>query len=191
MNHFSRARAISCPSDWSADGRFIAYTLSGTFPARSDVWVLPLFGDRKPFPIAQTTFVETSAVFSPDGQWIAYTSDEAGQLNVYVQRFPGGGAIQVSRDGGGQPVWRADGKELFFLGPDGTMMAAPIEATDLFDVGVPQSLFPAILPSTMTLTASQYAVTRDGKRFLVIARPDQPSVAPLTVVVNWTAAIQK
>lgn len=123
-------------------------------------------------------------------KWMAYTSDQAGQLNVYIQPFPKGGPIQVSRDGGGQPVWRADGKELFFLGPDGTMMAAPIQTVDPCDVGAPLALFPAILPSTMTLGAQQYAVTRDGKRFLVIARPDQPSVAPLTVVIHWTAAIQ-
>ena len=71
------------------------------------------------------------------------------------------------------------------------MMATPIDATGQFDVGAPQTLFPAILPSTMTLDAPQYAVTKDGKRFLVIARPDQPSVAPLTVVINWTGAIQK
>ena len=131
------------PSSWSADGRFIAYTILGSFPFTSDVWVLPLFGDRKPFPLAQTAFTENSAVFSPDGRWIAYTSNEAGQPNVYVQPFPGaGGKYRISRDGGSHPVWRADGKELFYLGADGTMMAVPIDATGQFDAGVPQALFP-------------------------------------------------
>jgi eukaryotic-like serine/threonine-protein kinase len=177
------------PSSWSADGRFIAYTLTGAFPQTSDVWVLPLFGDRKPFPLAQTEFVETSGVFSPDGRWIAYTSNEAGLSNVYVQPFlRGGGKYQVSRDGGYAPVWRADGKELSYLGADGTMMAAPIDATGQFDAGVPQALFPT---DALTSTSFPYAVTRDGKRFLVNARPRQSSVAPLTVLVNWTAAIQK
>ena len=100
------------PSGWSADGRFIAYTTRG-----SNVWVLPLFGDRKPFAFAETPFTEGSAVFSPDGRWIAYTSNEGGQPDVYVQPFPGPGAkSQVSRDGGTHPLWRADGKELFYLG---------------------------------------------------------------------------
>jgi Tol biopolymer transport system component len=148
-----------------------------------------LFGDRKPFPIAQTDFIESAAVFSPDGRWIAYTSNEAGQPNIYVQPFPAGGAKrQVSRDGGGQPVWRPDGKELFFLGPDGTMMAAAIDGTGQF--GVPKALFPAIHPSALTLGTRQYAVTKDGERFLVNIRPQQSSVTPLTVVINWTAAIQ-
>ena len=82
-------------------------------------------------------------VFSPDGRWIAYTSDEGGQPNVYVQPFPGaGGKYQVSRDGGSYPVWRADGKELFYLGADATLMAVPIDATREFEAGVPQALFP-------------------------------------------------
>jgi Tol biopolymer transport system component len=89
------------PSDWSADGRFIAYMTRG-----SDIWVLPLFGDRKPFPLAQTPSVETKAMFSPDGHWIAYTSDEGGQPDVYVRPLPGaGGKSQVSRDGGSDPAW--------------------------------------------------------------------------------------
>ena len=124
MNPSSRTRRLSAPSGWSADGRFVAYTRGG-----GDVWVLPLFGDRKPFPLAQTAFNETGGVFSPDGRWIAYTSDEGGQPNVYVQPFPGaGGKYQVSRDAGSHPVWRADGKELFYLGADATLMAVPIDA---------------------------------------------------------------
>ena len=179
------------PTDWSRDGRYIAYSLQGSFPLRLDVWALPLFGDRKPFPIAQTEAIENAAVISPEGQWIAYTSNEAGTQNIYVQPFPEGGAKrQVSRDGGGQPVWRPDGKELFFLRPDGTMMAAPIERTGRFDIGVPQTLFPAIHPSALTLGARQYAVMKDGQRFLINIRPQQSSVTPLTVVVNWTATIQ-
>jgi eukaryotic-like serine/threonine-protein kinase len=180
------------PTDWSDDGRFIAYTLSGAFPQRNDIWVLPLFGDRKPFPLVQTAFLENSAVFSPDGRWIAYMSNEAGRPNVYVQPFPEGGARhQVSRDGGGQPVWRSDGKELFFIGPDGTMMAAPINATGQFDAGVPRALFPAIHPSALTLGTLQYSVTTDGNRFLINVRPQKSGVTPITVVVNWTAATQK
>jgi Tol biopolymer transport system component len=192
----SDSRMTLSPSSWSADARFIAYTLTtGNFPPKRDVWVLPLFGDRKPFPLAHTAFTENMGVFSPDGQWIAYTSDEGGQANVFVQPFPGSGAkYQVSRDGGSHPVWRADGKELFFLGLDATMMAAPIDATGQFAAGVPQALFPTGSPifSSPDLNGGPvYAVAKDGNRFLVNARPRQSSVAPLTVVVNWTAAIRK
>jgi hypothetical protein len=179
------------PSAWSADGRFIAYTVGGSFPQTADIWVLPLFGERKPFPVAQTEFLEGSGVFSPDGRWIAYTSTEAGQNNVYVQPFPGpGGKYRVSPDGGSHPLWRADGKELFYLRADATMIAVSIDATGPFGTGVPQALFPTSAP-TSNFFRHVYSVTKDGQRFLVNARPQQPGVAPLTVVVNWMAAIQK
>jgi Tol biopolymer transport system component len=174
------------PSGWSSDGQFIAYTTRG-----SNVWILPLFGDRKPFPFADTPFTETSASFSPKGGWIAYTSNEGGQADVYVQSFPGPGAkSKVSRDGGSHPVWRADGRELFYLGPDGTMMSVPIDAEPSFDAGPPHALFHA---NVWTLGYNQvYAVTKDGQRFLAIAMSQKSSAtAPLTVVLNWTTAFQK
>jgi Tol biopolymer transport system component/DNA-binding winged helix-turn-helix (wHTH) protein len=174
------------PTGWSADGRFIAYTTRG-----SNVWILPLFGDRKPFAFAETPFVETSAVFSPDGHWIAYTSNEGGQPDVYVQSFPGPGSkSQVSRDGGTHPVWRADGRELFYLAADGTMMAVPVGAGHSFDAGRPQALFSS---NAWRLRVSQvYAATKDGQRFLVAATsPKSTGAAPLTVVLNWTAAVTR
>jgi WD40-like Beta Propeller Repeat len=126
------------PSGWSSNGQFIAYTTRG-----SNIWILPLFGDWKPFPFADTAFTEASAVFSPDGPWIAYTSNEGGQAGVYVRSFPGPGAkSRVSRSGGSHPVWRADGRELFYLGPDGTMMSVPIGAGP-FEAGLPRALFHA------------------------------------------------
>jgi len=174
------------PSGWSGDARFIAYTTRG-----SNVSVLPLFGDRKPFPFAATPFTEGSAVFSPDGRWIAYASNEGGQTDVYVQPFPGPGAkSHVSRDGGSHPVWRADGRELFYLAADGTMMTVAVGAGDSFDAGRPRALFS---PNVWRLTANQvYAVTKDGQRFLVNTTSQaSSSVVPLTVVLNWTAAIHK
>jgi dipeptidyl aminopeptidase/acylaminoacyl peptidase len=185
------------PSNWSADGRFIAYT--STASGTSDVWVLPLLGDRKPLPLVQTRFNETGAVFSPDARWIAYTTNENGnQFDVFVQPFPGpGGKHQVSTSGGSQPVWRADGKELFYLAADGTMMAVPIDATGQFNAGVPQALFKTIarIGSRRAIALldmeRSFAVTKDGKRFLVSATPAQSRATPLTVVLNWTATIQK
>ena len=176
------------PSDWSHDGRFIAYT-DRSSAITNDIWVLPLFGDRKPFPLAQTAFTETSAAFSPDGRWIAYGTNEANQGNVYVQSFPAANArVQVSRDGGNRPIWRGDGKELFYLGPDGAMMAVSIDASRGFEAGLPQMLFTTDALNNQNMV---YAVTKDGKRFLVNARPEQAGAAPVTVVVNWMSTIQK
>jgi Tol biopolymer transport system component len=177
------------PNDWSADGRFIAYTVTTAFPRASDVWVLPLFGDRKPFPVAQTAFFENSGVFSPDGRWIAYSSNEAGQTNVYVQPFPAGIAkYQVSRDGGMGPHWRRDGRELFYVGGDGTIMAVRIDASGQFRAGEPEALF---FSDALNNSFFQWAVAGDGKRFLLNARPQQSSSMPLSVVMNWTAPLQK
>ena len=114
------------------------------------------------------------------------STSEPGQPNIYVQRFPGpGGKYQVSRDGGSHPIWRADGKELFYLGPDTTLMAVPVEATDRLDIGGrtpsfrpsgPMPSFPTFVPSLNT--GRIYAVTRDGQRFLAIARPRQAEMEP-------------
>jgi Tol biopolymer transport system component len=156
------------PSSWSSDGRFIAYTSLGSFPFKSDIWALPLFGDRKPFPLIQSAFTENSGVFSPDGRWIAFVSDEAGQPNVYVQGFPvAGRKYPISKDGGSDPVWRSDGRELFYLGADRTLMAARINAASQFDAGVPQALFPtgaAPVNNAQGFESQGYAVTKDGER---------------------------
>jgi hypothetical protein len=180
------------PSAWSADGRFILYTLMGSFPFRSDIWVLPLFGDRKPFPLVETAFTENSAVFSPNGRWVAYTTNEDGQFNVYVQPFlRAGGKYRVSKDSGSHPVWRADGKELFYLAADRAMMAIAVDTTREFTLGgVPQTLFPTLAAGGLN-PSQVYGATKDGSRFLINTRPQQNITAPLTVLVNWTATIQK
>jgi len=187
------------PSDWSADGRFIAYTnargtatitgRAGNISGTSDIWVLPLFGDRKPFPLVQTQFPENSGVFSPDGRWIAYTAVEGDVANVYAQPFQGGGKYQVSRDGGSHPLWRADGRELFYLAPDATMMAVAVAAGDQLEAGAPEALFGS---DVQRLNAGRlYGVTKDGKRFLVARRTRVTNAAPITAVINWLAAVQK
>jgi len=177
------------PTDWSADGRFVLYTFSGSFPRTVDIWALPLFGDRAPFPVVNSQFNESFGAFSPDGRWVAYTTEETGEPNVYVQPFlRAGGKHRISPAGGRNPHWRADGKELFYLDADGAMMAVSIDATDPFMAGLPKTLFPSGV-----ISANQvYAVTRDGQRFLVNARPQNAATAtPLTVIVNWTSTLQK
>ena len=176
------------PSDWSRDGRFILFSVNGR-SRRSDLWVQPLDGDRRPRPVLETPANEDNAQFSPDGQWIAYVSDESDQNEVYVQQFPvATGKWQVSRHGGMQPLWRGDGKELFFLAPDATLMAAAVDTSNGFETTTAQALFPSGIP--LTGTRRQYAVARDGQHFLMTAA-DRSSTIPLTVVVNWLATLHR
>src|SRR5262249_5678637 len=136
------------PNHWSRDGRFLLYTKEAA-KTRSDLWVLPLGKDGTPagesIPFATTEYSESQGMFSPDGHWIAYTSDESGTEQVYVRSFPPsqgeGTKIQISRDGGLQPHWRGDGKELFYLSLDRRMMAVDVSQTGAVRLGAPTSLF--------------------------------------------------
>ncbi len=163
---------------WSSDGRFILYEVQDPQTDR-DLWVVPVEGDRKPFPIAHTPFAEANGKFSPDGRWIAYDSNESGQYEVYVQPFPGpGGKLQVSTGGGGIRQWRRDGKELFYSGLNNRVMAAPITVNGAtLKAGTPATLF-TIASGGIFVFASP-----DGQRFLVSNVTADPS--PVTVLLNW------
>jgi hypothetical protein len=148
-------------TDWSSDGRFLIYVSTG------DLWVLPRFGEGKPYPFAPTTATEGAPVFSPDARWIAYTSDETGQRQVHVRAFPSwGGNYQVSSAGGNHPRWRGDGRELFFLAPDATMMAAEIDTKQRLHASAPRPLFQTGILAQQS-DNRPYVVTEDGSRFLV------------------------
>jgi Tol biopolymer transport system component len=183
------------PIDWSPDGRFILFGVGATGPT-ADLWVLPLFGDRKPFPFLQTLFGEVSGRFSPDVRWIAYVSDESGPSEVYVAPFTGRGETpgskwQISTSGGTQPRWRKDGKEIFYLAPDRRLMAAAVNGQkSAFEVGAVRSLFDTHAPSTI-YPRSAYDVSPDGQRFLVNTLADDDAAAPITLVVNWPALLKK
>jgi len=189
---------LVAPTDWSRDGRFILYTGSATAGATAtatgsslgDVFALPAFGDRKPIQLTRSPFSEDQATFSPDGRWFAYVSDESSGPQVYVQPFPPTGAkYQISRDGGNQPKWRGDGREMFFLSRDGMMMAVAIDGTRQFDAAIPRPLFSS---GAVSLGGrGQYDVTKDGQKFFIIGMPQQSTMTPLTVVVNWPSVIQK
>jgi hypothetical protein len=179
------------PTDWSADGRFILYTVND--PKTSfDLWVLPLFGDQKPFPFLQTQFNERAGRLSPDGQWIAYASDESGDWQVYVQSFPaGGGKWQISTNGGFFPAWRRDGKELFYVSPDKKVMTLDVKgAGATFERGVPRALFD-LRVSDLTGAQARFAVTADGQRFLVNNTIVENASSPIAVVLNWTADLKR
>jgi Tol biopolymer transport system component len=177
------------PTHWSWDGRFIAYN-NATAKGDYDLWVLPLFGDHQPIALVQKQFNESGGQFSPSGRWLAHTSDESGKVEVYVRPFPPSAGIwRVSTDGGTQPRWRHDGKELFYLAPDGKLMAVEVTEGERFEAGTPTALFQMRL--AMDWDFNHYSVAGDGQRFL-ITTPVGEAVSPaITVVLNWPAVVKK
>jgi Tol biopolymer transport system component len=180
-------------TSWSPDGRYVAYNVTSADKRRVEVWVLPLFGDRKPFPFLQADFNVGQARFSPDGRWMAYVADESGRVNVYVTPFPEGkGKWQVSADGGSMPRWRRDSKEIFYLSGTGQVMAAEVDGSGQdFQVGTVHPLFHALLktgPSRYDLSATSeqigYDSSPDGQWF-VVNSPVDAVASPITLVTNW------
>jgi eukaryotic-like serine/threonine-protein kinase len=178
--------ALNHPLDWSRDGRFILY-LNVQPKNAADLWVLPLFGDRKPFVFLATPFNEGNAQFSPDVRWVAYDSNESGRYEIYVRPFPGpGGKWQVSNVGGSQPRWRPDGKELFYVAADGKLMSVSVETTsETFKAASPAELFATRLLEISGTSRQQYSVSPDGQRFLINVPTDSATIPPITVVLNW------
>jgi serine/threonine protein kinase/Tol biopolymer transport system component len=184
----------SVPLSWSRAARALLYIL--VKPGDYDLWVLPDGG--KPFPLLATQFTEKGGQFSPDGRWVAYMSSESGRMEIYVRPFlrpdtsaTGASRIegqwQVSNGGGIYPVWSPDGRELLYLAPDGSMMAAPITATaSAIRAGAPVALFQAQIVGGGIDNAQnrQYDVSSDG-RFLINSVIDD--VSPITLIQNWRA----
>lgn len=180
--------------DWSPDERFIVYQ---TYDPKTkyNLWLLPLSGERQPAALFRTAFGHQQGQFSPDGKWLAYTSDESGKNEVYVQPFPLTGAkYQVSTGGGSHARWRRDGKELFYLGADYKLIAAPVHAgagpASGFASGSLQQLFELRGLDSGAPRRYPYDVTADGQRFLV-SLPMSEAAAPITVVLNWTAEVKR
>jgi eukaryotic-like serine/threonine-protein kinase len=195
------------PTDWSRDGRYIVYEEQAP-KTGADLWILPTSGDKKPTEFLRTPFNEKQARFSPDGRWIAYDSNESGREEVYVQSFPQtGGKWQVSTEGGFQPVWRADGKELFYLSPvaDNQFMAVDIQtapADRVFKAGVPKKLFVHNVRTGAPGPAqgnqrNSFDVTKDGQHFVLNSTAAANTPGPdnnrftITVVLNWAAGLKK
>ncbi len=187
------------PQDFSPDGRTLLYTVL-TQKTGTDLWALPLDGDKKPFPVLQSAFDEMDAQFSPDGHWIAYESNQSGRSEIFVRPFPQSrGQWQVSTAGGTQPRWRADGRELYYVARDGHLMATPIAPSadgQALTPGAPLSLFAMRLASGTNVIVGaysarpQYAVARDG-RFLVNLAVDAEATLPIAIVLNWDAPFRK
>jgi len=174
------------PTDWSPDGRFIVYHTPGK--TGWDLWVSPVSGDGRPTAFLQTEFTEVLGAVSPDGRWMAYTSDESGAFEVYVRPFPvTGGKWQVSTHGGSEPKWRPDGREIYYIAPDKSLMAVAISTGPGFESGVPKALFEARVPGVTLPFPRTYVVAERGQRFLLNTIVERATSSPITVVLNWTA----
>lgn len=175
-------------SDWSRDGRLVACVKNAS--GSRHLWLLPLEGDRKPVELfSEHDGDEAQAAFSPDSRWIAYQVFTSGAPTVFVSPVQGsGGKWQVSTAGGYNPRWRGDGKELYYIAPDLTMMAAQIDgAGSEIRVGAVTPLFPSHAVSNPDYS---YDVTADGQRFLINSL-DAEAAAPVTLVVNWQEGLKK
>jgi len=179
---------------WSRDGRFLLYDSSAepTF-VKSDMWVLPMQGDRKPFPFLQTRFEEGLGTFSPDGRWVAYISDETGRAEVYVRPFKEsaggtetGGKWIISRDGANQapPKWRDDGKQIVYVDLKGMLWAVDLDTGSAVQARTPRQLFQ--IPSG----SNQPGITGDLKTFLIPVPVEQKVPQNFTVMLNWTSLIK-
>ena len=179
--------------DWSPDGRYLLYDI-GTSGQKTgiDIWVLPLFGNGKPFAFAAGPGDQSNGQFSPDGKWIAYASNETGRMEVYAAQFPWTGAKwQISSEGGTRPRWRRDGKEIVFQVPgNGRMMAAEVNTRKTtFELGEVRVLFESYNFSPSN-AGSQWALSNDGKRMLHITT-SATGTMPLTLIQNWTAELKQ
>ena len=172
----------SYASDWSQDGRFVAYSTGSM--AGGDLWAIPLTGERQPIEVATSDFIEGDGRFSPDGNWIAFVSNESGRSEVYVQAFPNGGRkVRISVDGGSQPRWRGDGRELFYLDAKRRLLAVPVDVDSAGVVtGQPEVLFQT-RPDVAGY--ADYDVTQDGERFLMVASSGVVRSYAFHIDWNW------
>jgi hypothetical protein len=174
------------PNDWSRGGKYILYSRG------ADLWFVT-FPDLKSNLLLKAVSVIRNGQFSPDGKWVAYASNETGKWEIYVTSFPDArGKWEVSTGGGEQPRWREDGKELFYLSSDRKMMAVPVTTGAKFDPGTPITLFQATPRQPVTnADLFVYDVSQDGQRFLINTSVKQTESAPMSVVLNWPAKLNK
>jgi serine/threonine protein kinase/Tol biopolymer transport system component len=176
------------PTDWSPDGRQIIFSVSAP-ASSSDLWLLPLGENGRPTKFIASPAQKMHANFSPDGRLVAYTSNESGRFEVYVETVPRSDRKwPVSTNGGYEPRWRADGRELYYLSEDRKLMAVAVGAGPSF--AIPKLLFQTHVPAGVSPNRTHYVPSRDGQRFLVNIAVEAP-VSPITVVINWTSGLKK
>jgi len=182
----SESSQVKYLEEWSADGRWLF------FHNLDDIYRIPATGvDAKPERVVARLGMQERAHLSPNREWLAYTSDESGRLEIYVQAMrPQGGRFQISTEGGTESFWRADGKELFFIKESALMAVDVKEGPSSLIAGVPKRLFEAPL-TPVTFRRNRYVVTADGKRFLIITSAEAHQPERITVVVNWTGLLKR
>jgi eukaryotic-like serine/threonine-protein kinase len=195
------ASEVDVPQDWSSDGRYIIFVrYRFDEMLANDLWVLPLFGDKRPSLFLHTSFLKVQPQLSPDRRYLAYATNESGTYQIVVQSFPDPtmGKWPITAQGGTEPIWRRDGRELYYLAPDGRLMAVQVSGDHTLKIGQPIPLFQTILRQQQPVPGSRrYAVTADGQRFLMISSLTAPASdgdkneAPITAIINWTAALKK
>jgi eukaryotic-like serine/threonine-protein kinase len=189
VERLTTSEHIQAPSSWLPNGPLLSFI---EFDPRPSIWVLPL-SDRKPQPFLQTAANLGMPQFSPDGHWMAYVSNESGRSEIYVQPYPSpGGKWQISTDGGSEPVWNRNGRELFYRSGN-KMMAVGIATEHSFSAGNPKTLFQGQYVSSRSVPFPEYDVTPDGQRFLMLkpATPEQAAPAQINVVLNWTEELKR
>jgi Tol biopolymer transport system component len=184
------SETVKIPTGFSPDGKLLAFAELGQ-DTNFDIWILPLAGDRKPYPFLKTSFSEAGAVFSPDGKWIAYHSNESGKSEVYVTPFPGPGRKwQVSAQGGGYPGWRQGGREIVYQEwQTNKVFSVPVSFRgDTPDFGRAAELF--VAPPPLAGIAARFDAASDARKFMVVRQGKQREAQALTLVVNWTAELE-
>jgi serine/threonine protein kinase len=178
--------SVQGPCDWSRDGKYVLSFRTG------ELWYLSI-SDRQQKALFRGNGAVRNAQFSPDGKWMAYSSNETGNSEIYVSPFPNADSKwQVSRGGGQEPRWRRDGKELFYLSAEGKMMAVPVRTSANFEAGSPVTLFQAHLRQPISvLDRVSYDVSADGQKFLINTKVDEPNTAPLSVILNWASEMER
>jgi len=177
------------PSDWSRSGEYIVYW--GAYEKTGDdIRIMSVSGDRTSREYLATQFDEQWGKISPDGKWMAYQSNDSGRFEIYVQSFPEPGhKVAVSQGGGVHPVWRRDGKELYYVSSDDKLMAVSVQTGAAFKAETPVALF-EIGSYGRRNNVYMYQPAADGQRFLVIRALDNPATRPLTIVQNWTPLLK-
>jgi Tol biopolymer transport system component len=185
LERLTTSETVNVPESFSPDGRVLAFHEADPTTGRNDIWVLQM-SDRKAQPFLKTYFNQGNPRFSPDGHWLAYTSDESGQIEVYMEPYPGpGGKWQISTEGGREPVWNPNGRELFYRSGN-KMMAVDVATQPKLTVGNPRMVFQGEYVSA-TNQFSNYDISPDGQRFLMLKPTEQVQAAPtqINVVLNW------
>jgi len=176
------------PNDWSIDGQLILYTSRDQ--VRRNLWIFPLLNDRKPFPLSNSKFTELHGQFSPDVRWIAYTTNETGNYEIFVRSFPTrGGKWQISTNGGVMPRWTREGKELCYISTDGNLMAVEVDGdSSIFEADTPRKLFQSGI-SDLTNPRHVYDITADGQ-YLIMNTTVYEKNLPIILVVNWVEELK-